>query len=274
MRSRRELLVAIGAAWLPLWGTAHAAWMTSPRPDGELFLIAHRGGVVDETHPENSPSSVEAAIARGYWMLEVDIRRSRDGQAIVQHDPTFDRFYGVSRAVDQMTRPEIAELRATPGDTRPMQFDELCARCARRTRLMLDIKGADHPDAFYDSIVDSLRRHDLLETTYSLSGGRVPELTAGVVARAVDRRALTAAIARGEPVARTCFLFELGSVLDEEALKLCREHRVTPVAALNTFRYEQANVDHWKGAAADARRLRSLGVRHFQIDSIYDRYFT
>ncbi|MGH9159350.1 MAG: glycerophosphodiester phosphodiesterase [Vicinamibacteraceae bacterium] len=273
MRSRREFLAAIGAASLRPWPTPSAR-MISPGRNRDMFLIAHRGGVVDETHPENSPASVEAAIARGYWMLEVDIRRSRDGQAIVQHDPTFDRFYGVSRAVDQMTWNEIAELRATPGNTRPMRFDELCARCAGRTRLMLDIKGADHADAFYDNILSRLRRHNLLETTYALSGGRIPELTNGFVARAVDRRALAAAVERGEPVARICFLFELGSVLDEEALQLCREHRVTPVAALNTFRYEQAKVDHWKGAEADVRRLRSLGVQHFQIDSIYDRYFT
>jgi glycerophosphoryl diester phosphodiesterase len=60
------------------------------RPDDDrIHLIAHRGGIVDDTHPENSPASVEAAIQRGYWMLEVDIRRTRDGRAVVQHDANF-----------------------------------------------------------------------------------------------------------------------------------------------------------------------------------------
>jgi glycerophosphoryl diester phosphodiesterase len=272
IRSRRDVLRILGTA--PLAGAlAGRDGPAVAAERDELFLIAHRGGIVDDTHPENSSSSVDAAILSGFWMLEVDVRRSLDGHAIVQHDATFQRFYGVSRAVDQMTWPEIERLRATPGGSRPMQFDELCARCSGRVRLMLDIKGSSHPDAFYSGIVDSLRRHGLLETTWSLSGGPIPDLTKGAVRRAVDRRALAAAVERAEPVSTTCYLFELGSVLDEEAVRLCRSHDVPPVAALNTFRYEQAGVDPLKGAEADARRLRAIGVRHFQIDSIYARFF-
>lgn len=259
--SRREFLAALAAA--PLL----AAQASQP-----IRLIAHRGGIVDETHPENSPASIEAAIARGYWMLEVDIRRSRDGQAVLQHDATFERFYGAARKVDEMTWPEIAQLRSTPAGERPITFDELCARCRGRIRLMLDIKG-QYPDDFSRGLLDSLRRHQLLDSTFSLSGGPLPELSGGAIARAADRKALAAAIARGETVAKTRYLFELGSVLDEAAMELCRTHSVTPVAALNTFRYEEARVDPLEGARADARRLRALGVRHFQIDSVYDQFF-
>lgn len=284
--TRRELLTTLGAAPLlfpALAAAAAAAPQTAAKTTkttntaaaaGDVFLIAHRGGIVDDTHPENSPSSVESAIERRFWMLEVDIRRTKDGEAVVQHDGNFGRFYGVPRAVDQMTWSEIQALRATPGGSRPMTFDELCARCAGRVRLMLDIKGDDYPDAFYEHIIASLTKHRLLETTWSLSGGRVPVLTKGTVARAVNRRALAEAVAAGEPVAKTTYLFELGSVLDEPAVQLCRQHQVTPVAALNTFRYEQAKVDHWQGAEADARRLLAIGVRHFQIDSIYAKYLT
>jgi glycerophosphoryl diester phosphodiesterase len=262
--SRREFLAACAAAPLLLSGAAAAP---------SVFLIAHRGGVVDASHPENSPSSIDAAIADGYWMIEADIRRTRDGQAVMQHDATFDRFYGVSRKVDEMTWDEVKALRATPGGTRPLTFDEVCERCTGRMRLMLDIKGDAHPVEFYQGLIDSLRRHKLLDTTYSLSGGRVPELSGGIVSRACDRKALAAAIARGEAVSRSCHLFELGSVLDEAAMELCRAHNVTPVAALNTFRYQQAGVDHLTGARADAERLRALGVKHFQIDSIYAQFF-
>ena len=50
-------------------------------------LIAHRGGIVGDEFAENSPASVEAAIKRGYWMIEVDIRRTKDGRAIIQRIP-------------------------------------------------------------------------------------------------------------------------------------------------------------------------------------------
>ncbi len=259
--SRREFLTALnGLALAPLL------------LDDRIHLIAHRGGIVDDTHPENSPSSAEAAIERGYWMLEVDIRRTRDGRAVVQHDATFQRFYGDPRAVADMTWAEVQQLRATPGGTAPMRFDDLCARCAGRIRLMLDIKG-EFPDEFHEDLIASLKRHRLLDTTFSLSGRRLPELAGGAVAEAADRAALTAAIARGEKVSMRRYLFELASVFDADALNLARQHQVTPVAAINTFRYARLGDGAWKAAEADAKRLLALGVRYFQIDSVYQHLF-
>ena len=55
----------------------------------ELKIIAHRGGVVGEEFAENSPAEIEAAVERGYWMVELDIRESRDGRLVVYHDEDF-----------------------------------------------------------------------------------------------------------------------------------------------------------------------------------------
>ncbi len=258
MFTRRELLL-LGAA-APLGASA-----ASP------FLIAHRGGVVGTEHAENSPASVEAAIRRGYQMIEVDIRRTKDGRAVVQHDGTFGRFFGVNRAVGEMTWAEVQALRATPGGTRPMDFEELCERCAGRIRLMLDIKGDDFPEAFYAGLEGAMRRHGLLESAFTLGGARVKGFFRGKLKLSANRGELRAAIGRGEDVGRIYYLFELGSVLDGEAVELCRAHGVTPVAALNTFRYEMEKIDHWAGARRDVARMRGLGVTHFQIDSIYDK---
>ena len=251
-------------------GLAPLAYRTA---DTRLLLIAHRGGIVDADHPENSPSSVEAAIARGYWMLEVDVRRTRDGQAILHHDADFQRYYNDPRSVAGMTWAEVESLRATPGGTRPMTFEELCARCAGRIRLMLDIKVPDASDEFLEGLLATLGRHRLLETTWSLNGGRLPALSGGVVREAANRAALKAALGRGDAVAARRFLFELGSVLDAETVASCRQHGVTAVAALNVFRYASHGDDHSRAAEADARRLLALGVTHFQIDSAYERFF-
>jgi glycerophosphoryl diester phosphodiesterase len=263
-RSRREFLAGLALAPLSLRALSAAS--------NRLFLIAHRGGIVDEQHPENSPLSVEAAIARGYWMLEVDIRQTKDGEAILQHDPTFERFYGDPRRVSEMTWHEVQQLRATPGGSRPMSFDELCARCAGRIHLMLDIKVSNATDAFCESLLGTLRRHGMLETTYSLNGGRLPALSKGTVPEAANRAALKEAIGRGEPVSTRRFLFELGSDLDAEALGLCREHNVTAVAALNVFRYAKHGDNQLRVVEEDARRLLALGVTHFQIDSVYEPF--
>ena len=88
-----------------------------------------------------------------------------------------------------------------------------------------------------------------------------------------NRKDLRTYADRGESVAKDYFLFELGSVLDGEAVRLCRELKVTPVAAINTFRYTMAKRDEWAGPAEDIRKLRELGVQDYQIDSRYESLF-
>jgi glycerophosphoryl diester phosphodiesterase len=74
---------------------------------GDVRRIAHRGGVVSEQLAENSPSSLEEAIKRGFWMIEVDVRESKDGKLVVHHDPDFKRYYGVERNVADLSWAEI-----------------------------------------------------------------------------------------------------------------------------------------------------------------------
>jgi glycerophosphoryl diester phosphodiesterase len=245
---------------------------TAPAGSDPVYLIAHRGGIVEDRYAENSPGSVQAAIERGYWMIEVDIRETKDGRLVVQHDPTFQRFYNDPRSVSEMSWEEISKLRATPGGTRPMEFHELAAACRGKIRLMLDVKGETHPRQFYESLEKSLRANQLLSTAYVLGSAQPKEYFRGKAFLSADRKVLRAAAERGEDVARLYFLFELGSILDESAIQMARKLGVTPVAGINTFRYEMAREDHWAGAERDIRKLLKLGIRHFQIDSIYDKW--
>ena len=256
-------------------GAASAACLAAAELDPAYKLIAHRGGIVDSAHPENSPSSLEAAIARGYWMVEVDIRRTKDGEPILQHDASFQRFYGDSRLVEQMTWAEVSRLRATPGGSKPIHFREACAMCEGKIRLMLDIKSTEWPEAFYTGLGDTMERHKLLASAYMLGGGTRPARILGPRLRqSVNRARLLAALERGDDVAARYYLFELASELSPETYALSMQHGVTPVAAINTFRYTMAKRDEWKGPEEDAARMKALGVRHYQIDSLYDAFFT
>lgn len=237
-----------------------------------VHLIAHRGGVVDAEHPENSLAAVDEAIARGYWMIEVDIRRTGDGHAILQHDPTFLRYYGDPRPVAQLTWREVSALRATPGGRSPLSFEQLCAHCEGRMRLMLDIKEPDAPPPFHEGLAATLERHGLLDTTFVLNAGGA-EAFWRMRARLMRNAAgLRTAIAAGERAADACALFEVAGRLDEPDVRFAQTHGVMVVAALNTFRYRAAGVDDQLGAARDAARLLALDVRHFQIDSIYEHH--
>lgn len=235
-------------------------------------LIAHRGGVVDATRHENSTSSITTAIERGYWMIEVDVRRSRDGEPFLQHDPTFARYYGESRRAEEMTWAEIKALQ-TPEGGKVIHFDQACEMCHGRMRMMLDLKGGDWPKEFYARLWNSIESAGVPGPVYSLGGARVKPLFDNRIMVSANRRDLRTYADQGQNVSREYFLFELGSELNEESVALCTQLNVKPVAAINTFRYTMAKRDEWTGAAEDVAKLKRLGVKDFQVDSRYEPLF-
>src|SRR5690606_36922091 len=49
------------------------------------LMIPHRGGVIASDAPENSARAIELAAQQGYDMVELDVRRARDGVPVVFH---------------------------------------------------------------------------------------------------------------------------------------------------------------------------------------------
>jgi glycerophosphoryl diester phosphodiesterase len=58
-------------------------------------VLGHRGSLVPG--PENSVPAVRAALAAGADGVEVDVRRTRDGQLVCLHDPSLERGADASR---------------------------------------------------------------------------------------------------------------------------------------------------------------------------------
>ena len=235
-------------------------------------LIAHRGGVVDKERIENNLPAIDEAARRGYWMLEVDIRESKDGRLIVHHDADFRRFYGDRRQVAHMTAAEIKRLRSTPGDLPPLEFAEFAAACRGKIRLMLDTKGAKHSEAFFASMIDSMRENDLLDSAFVIGSDQSRAWFLDKAKIGVNREKLEASVKRGEDVARRYYLFSHAKGIDAETVNFCRQHGVIIVPSINTFHYPPE--EHLELAAADIARLKKLGVTYFQIDSVYEKYCT
>jgi glycerophosphoryl diester phosphodiesterase len=89
--------------------------------DGVL-IIGHRGAA--GLAPENTLVSFETALAHGAHVLELDVHRTRDGEAVVIHDNTVDRTTNGSGRVADKTLAELKQLdagyRFTPdGSTYP-----------------------------------------------------------------------------------------------------------------------------------------------------------
>lgn len=79
-------------------------WLTS----NNMELSAHRGSHV--MVPENTLEAVEWAGKFGYGFIEIDVRKTKDGQYILMHDDTVDRTTTGSGRVVDLTWEEIQEL--------------------------------------------------------------------------------------------------------------------------------------------------------------------
>lgn len=74
------------------------------------LVIGHRGAAAYA--PENTLASFQLALAQGADALEFDLRRSRDGLAMVFHDPTLERTTDGTGPLAALTASELQRLDA------------------------------------------------------------------------------------------------------------------------------------------------------------------
>lgn len=82
--------------------------MSSDNPllhPGRRLVIGHRGASAEM--PENTLESFLLALRQGADALELDVRASADGEAIVVHDATLDRTTSLSGPVRRLTTAEL-----------------------------------------------------------------------------------------------------------------------------------------------------------------------
>lgn len=244
--------------------------------DLPVNLIAHRGGIVDEGRAENSKSAIEEAIRRGYWMLEIDLRKTKDGVIILHHDSNFERYYDDPRSVKDLKWEEIQALRSSLDDTRPVLLEEAAELAAGNLSFMLDIKGGDFEGSDYGKIEKVLEENNLLSSTFVLSDTEAQRYFFGKASISRGIGDILQAAESGEDVSELYHLFELGGNLDQEMIEKANELGVKVVAAINVFRYSRSGdteEERWEAAKKDIQRLMELGVEYYQVDSVYEPLF-
>ena len=82
----------------------------NPPPGLQNPPIAHRGLWRSGGTPENSLAAFEAACNAGYG-IELDVRLSADGEAMVFHDDCLDRMTVESGLMEERTADDLASLR-------------------------------------------------------------------------------------------------------------------------------------------------------------------
>jgi glycerophosphoryl diester phosphodiesterase len=108
--------------------------VTAPR------LVAHRGA--PRIARENTLPAIDAAIALGALVVEVDARRTNDGVAVLLHDPTLARLWGDARTVSEVSATEVAAL--GEGDVRIPTLESAVATArGHGVVLLIDLVSAE-----------------------------------------------------------------------------------------------------------------------------------
>ncbi|MEO7026342.1 MAG: glycerophosphodiester phosphodiesterase family protein [Caulobacteraceae bacterium] len=101
--------------------------------------IAHRGLWSAEGSPENSLGAFQAACDGGYG-IELDVRRSADGEAIVFHDETLARMTGAPGRIADHTTGALSRMRlAETDETIPTLADALTL-VGHRAMVFIELK--------------------------------------------------------------------------------------------------------------------------------------
>ncbi len=265
------------ASWIFL--TALAALAAEP-----YRLIGHRGGVVEDKFPDNSPAALYGAIARGYWGLEIDIRETKDGVLVMQHEPDLGPNFGDPRQIFESTWAELQSLRTKVAHQPLWRFEDVVqAAQAAGLRLMLDSKEP-HTPGFPAQVEAVLKKYGMVEHCYIIGTPDVKDYFTGKALVGKNVGELKAAV-EADPAAKDrFFLFDVGGPLTAERVKWAQEHGVRVVPSINVWHYYDSATMTGKSREelkpiilAAARKhieaLKALGVTEFQIDSEFDGWF-
>ena len=77
-------------------------------PARACAIVAHRGAW--RGAPENSLAAIERAIAVGANIVEIDVRKSADGELFIMHDDTLLRMAGIDRDAETFTIKELQAI--------------------------------------------------------------------------------------------------------------------------------------------------------------------
>jgi glycerophosphoryl diester phosphodiesterase len=103
-----------------------------------MVRIGHRGAAGHA--PENTVQAIEKAIALGADLVELDVRRSRDGHLVIIHDAGVDRTTDGHGAVDELTLAQLTRL-SIANDLRIPTLREALKTAAGHVGLLLELKA-------------------------------------------------------------------------------------------------------------------------------------
>jgi hypothetical protein len=230
-------------------------------------LIAHRGGVVDESSPENSLPALQKAIEQQYWMVEIDLRITADSVLITQHDRNFKRYFDVDSQVTSMNWSSIQKLRSNAG-TRVLQFEEVLHHCQQKILVMIDNKIQGFDEAIFQRVLTLLDKYKLRESALMIGTDESTEFFRGKVKLSCTRKQLEEYQQRPDFNPAHYYLFS--SQISKEDVTWAEKQGILVVGVLN---HRNPNSGEAKEKIkVQAATLLSSGVTTFQLDSAFKEF--
>ena len=139
-------------------------------PAKHIEAVVHRlGGDLDT---ENTLEGMEKAIGLGAPALETDIQRTKDGEYVIFHDSTLKRMCGVTQRINELTLDEVRALSLPGPDWEERHIpllSEVLDRAKGRTKLYLELKGADADEKMAQDVAQMVRDRNMEEDCVLIS---------------------------------------------------------------------------------------------------------
>ncbi|WP_443947585.1 glycerophosphodiester phosphodiesterase family protein [Pedobacter sp. AW1-32] len=137
-----------------------------------IIVASHRGDW--RNAPENSIQALQNCIAKGFDLMELDVKMTKDSQLVVMHDNTIDRTTNGKGKVIDFTLAELKMLRLKNGLGRvtPHQIPTLIEMMqVAKNKILINVdKGNDH----LDLVFAVLKQTGTTEQTIVNIGDNVP----------------------------------------------------------------------------------------------------
>lgn len=220
--------------------------------DGRVRTMAHRGG----PSPDGTILAAERSIALGVEVLEMDVRLTKDGHAVILHDATVDRTTDGRGPVAGLTLAELQRLDAgvkfsAPGERIPT-VAQLLAAVRGRAWVTLELKVVDAADL----VVEAIRGAG----AFGWAVVRSPDLERLGALKRAEPRLLTGAMAPlPAPAARDALIDRLAAL----GIAAYTPGSNAALTREDVARFQSAGIAVWATLTNDEpemRRVAALGV--------------
>ncbi len=126
------------------------------------LIVAHRGGKGESF--ENSISSFERAIRLKVDSIEVDLRKTKDGEIVILHDESLDRTTHAKGNLSDYSSHEIKNIKLKNGEALPFLSD-LLSMAKNKILLHLEVKEA----GFEEKLIQLITQYQMQDQVFIIS---------------------------------------------------------------------------------------------------------